>query len=537
MEFVYNQDEDGNTLDFYRRYSKSFPILAIITQGWHGDILEDTFDREQVLLITSHMATPHVYGTVHEPNEKTSHRTLSIPLNEDMLVTMVNKHFAKVGKEMQLREVLEKHKLPFMVKLTGIKTSSANHRFMKLLSVHHLVSMQGHFVNYVVNIYSLANAGPDINYDVMEPMAIKTLADAFDMNLSLSGDNKGMRSNAPPLPIPNRNQFVKQEATCAVERNTNIQNRPIPEIPPDIQNRPIPKIPPDIQNRPIPKIPPDIQNRPIPKIPPDIQNRPIPKIPPDIQNRPIPKTPPDIQNRPIPEIPPDYNLDSETEPNDSGWSSVPDSSTRKITVIDSRFKSLSPIPQNAPPPAVTQPPKSYRTEPAFGKSTVNMKNRPLPEIPKEVNDSISEHNPYRSGMSHQHSRNVAQAHHTTGRSKHSETFSHFPEAVRSAAGKSIRYTRRDNNIDNNSDHKERTQMHARSDPHNGLAVANLTVDDVTHWLRKLHLHEYIRTFKEQLIDGKLLCRLNERILIEEFRFSNTEAIRLMAFVREGHVPR
>ncbi|KAK3596637.1 hypothetical protein CHS0354_039815 [Potamilus streckersoni] len=431
-----------------------------------------------------------------------------------MLVTLVNKHFDQVGKQMQLREVLEKHKPPIMVKLTGLESSSTNRRFMKLLSVHHLVSMQGYFVNYgnvdpkqieiplylsemrlapltgikglsqtdflkychnlkkglsvetiikrnrkrVVNVYRSATDGPEINYDVMEPMAIKTLADAFDISLFVSGDDKNNLSNAPPPLVPKRNQFVNEEATSAKERNIHIQNRPIPEIPPD------------------------------------------------------------------------YNLDNGTEPKDSGWSSMPNSSPMNTAVAGSHFKNISPISQTASPPALTQPHESHKTKSTFGRSAVtHMKSRPLPEIPKEVHNSISEHKPVRSGMLPQHSRNIAQNHVITGRSKHLETLSHFPEAGRSAAVTPVRY--------NNSDDKKRSHMPARSDHHNGLPVANFTVDDVSHWLWKLHLHEYIRKFKEQLIDGKLLCRLDERILIEDFNFSNTEAIRLMAFVREGHVPR
>ncbi|KAL3891635.1 hypothetical protein ACJMK2_003887 [Sinanodonta woodiana] len=68
-------------------------------------------------------------------------------------------------------------------------------------------------------------------------------------------------------------------------------------------------------------------------------------------------------------------------------------------------------------------------------------------------------------------------------------------------------------------------------------VGTLKVGELGGWMEdKLRLGKYVARFAEELVDGALLVDLNENLLKEEFGFSPMEAKRLMKFAKEGHVP-
>lgn len=70
----------------------------------------------------------------------------------------------------------------------------------------------------------------------------------------------------------------------------------------------------------------------------------------------------------------------------------------------------------------------------------------------------------------------------------------------------------------------------------GDAVATLNMDEVGEYLKVLKLDKYVDIFKENLIDGQLLRELDKDILNESFGMKGLEVIRLMKFVKDGHVP-
>lgn len=67
-------------------------------------------------------------------------------------------------------------------------------------------------------------------------------------------------------------------------------------------------------------------------------------------------------------------------------------------------------------------------------------------------------------------------------------------------------------------------------------VKKLTIDEVANYLKMLNLHGYIVSFRQQLIDGRLLSELDKSILTHEFGMKTVEAIRLMNFVKDGYIP-
>lgn len=73
--------------------------------------------------------------------------------------------------------------------------------------------------------------------------------------------------------------------------------------------------------------------------------------------------------------------------------------------------------------------------------------------------------------------------------------------------------------------------------HNSDDVALLTVYEVTVYLKMLKLDDYINLFKEHMVDGNILLALDINILKEDFHMKRIEALRLIKFANEGHLPK
>lgn len=72
--------------------------------------------------------------------------------------------------------------------------------------------------------------------------------------------------------------------------------------------------------------------------------------------------------------------------------------------------------------------------------------------------------------------------------------------------------------------------------HSADDVALLTIGEVTEYMKLLKLDDYIDSFKEQMVDGNMLLALDKEILKEEFHMKGIEALRLIKFANEGHIP-
>ncbi|CAC5383733.1 unnamed protein product [Mytilus coruscus] len=68
-------------------------------------------------------------------------------------------------------------------------------------------------------------------------------------------------------------------------------------------------------------------------------------------------------------------------------------------------------------------------------------------------------------------------------------------------------------------------------------VSVKSVHDIQEILKTLNLSKYCKTFKKNLIDGTVLQELDEGSLKKDFKFMHVEAVRLMKYVRAGHIPK
>ncbi|VDI22689.1 Hypothetical predicted protein [Mytilus galloprovincialis] len=68
-------------------------------------------------------------------------------------------------------------------------------------------------------------------------------------------------------------------------------------------------------------------------------------------------------------------------------------------------------------------------------------------------------------------------------------------------------------------------------------VTEKSVQEILGILKTLNLSKYCKEFADQLVDGAVLQELNEEILRKDFKFMHVEAVRLMKYVRSGHIPK
>ncbi|OPL21276.1 hypothetical protein AM593_06587, partial [Mytilus galloprovincialis] len=67
-------------------------------------------------------------------------------------------------------------------------------------------------------------------------------------------------------------------------------------------------------------------------------------------------------------------------------------------------------------------------------------------------------------------------------------------------------------------------------------VTEKSVQEILGILKTLNLSKYCKDFADRLVDGAVLQELNIEILRKDFNFMHVEAVRLMKYVRSGHIP-
>ena len=56
-------------------------------------------------------------------------------------------------------------------------------------------------------------------------------------------------------------------------------------------------------------------------------------------------------------------------------------------------------------------------------------------------------------------------------------------------------------------------------------------------MKKLRLSKYTSLFEEQMVDGAILKEMDTELLKSDFGLTSIEAIRLVKFAKEGHIPK
>jgi hypothetical protein len=67
-------------------------------------------------------------------------------------------------------------------------------------------------------------------------------------------------------------------------------------------------------------------------------------------------------------------------------------------------------------------------------------------------------------------------------------------------------------------------------------VSDKSIVDITNILDKLNLSKYSEKFTEDMVDGMTLTGFTADELKNEYGMRHAEAVRLMNYVRRGHIP-
>lgn len=73
-------------------------------------------------------------------------------------------------------------------------------------------------------------------------------------------------------------------------------------------------------------------------------------------------------------------------------------------------------------------------------------------------------------------------------------------------------------------------------PPSHTGVKDMSVDEITYWMRRMNMAQYTDIFMINGIDGTLLKSLDEDILTREFGLTRFNAIKLLKFANEGYRP-
>ncbi|XP_063417956.1 uncharacterized protein LOC134700499 isoform X1 [Mytilus trossulus] len=95
--------------DFISKYHTKFPLLAVVTQGYHGNSDLDTFATGQVIRIHSVKAVPRVIGIIANDDCTRTTKALSLPLsaNRDIWIK------TSKGRRKSLAKITRKGLLPY----------------------------------------------------------------------------------------------------------------------------------------------------------------------------------------------------------------------------------------------------------------------------------------------------------------------------------------------------------------------------------------------------------------------------------------
>ena len=70
----------------------------------------------------------------------------------------------------------------------------------------------------------------------------------------------------------------------------------------------------------------------------------------------------------------------------------------------------------------------------------------------------------------------------------------------------------------------------------GSDQSYLSIEEIGDVLRRLHLAKHVQNFADEKVDSIILNDFDEDVLKEDFGFTRLETIRLMKYIKTGHIP-
>ncbi|XP_053406518.1 uncharacterized protein LOC123547941 [Mercenaria mercenaria] len=124
MQFI-TETSSYSVAKFYDLFQHKLPLVVMVTQGFHGDIIEDTFDREQVMVLCAISRQSRVVGIFTIGGQA---KRMSIP--EEYTEKLCTIKRGEVAKEDQLYKILQNHPLPTLVEFPKDRVLTVGNRSM-----------------------------------------------------------------------------------------------------------------------------------------------------------------------------------------------------------------------------------------------------------------------------------------------------------------------------------------------------------------------------------------------------------------------
>ncbi|KAL3891477.1 hypothetical protein ACJMK2_003739 [Sinanodonta woodiana] len=143
--------------EFFEKFKNEFPKVVMVEQGFDGEAVTDTFDRQQVIRVHTYVSQHSVMAVTL--NRKQLH--YSIPLDYPIKLCLKKRSKLKGKKEILLRKLIKKKKLPVEVQfannhivIVGSRSFNTN-SFPALRLVHTFeeIYLLGNFINNVVLLH------------------------------------------------------------------------------------------------------------------------------------------------------------------------------------------------------------------------------------------------------------------------------------------------------------------------------------------------------------------------------------------------
>ncbi|KAH3711600.1 uncharacterized protein LOC127858218 [Dreissena polymorpha] len=128
------ESTDYTVAEFYERFGKALPRLVMVTEGFFGDIIEDTFDRTMIIRIQTVSKQRRVVARADMGDHS---KLISIPITYPEKVCVVKKN--TLSTEQTIKAVLDGNSLPCHVQFPKDRTISVGGQ---TISTNHIPKLQ-----------------------------------------------------------------------------------------------------------------------------------------------------------------------------------------------------------------------------------------------------------------------------------------------------------------------------------------------------------------------------------------------------------
>ncbi|XP_060561658.1 uncharacterized protein LOC132721382 [Ruditapes philippinarum] len=494
---------------FFDLYQNRLPVVVMVTQGFCGNIIEDTFDREQVMIINAISRQERVLAKCVMHGIP---KLLSIP--EDYTEKLCIIKSGIVGAELSLYNILQSNSLPLWVQFPADRVLTVCN---KSINTNDIPPWQ--LTKRFDEVYFLANTIVDGQlWTEVIPVPLYLSKLSLSVVTGLKGqcidrwrvyfDHLVCKCLAIEYDQQFGNPNIAEYDQSSIHSTTKM-----PYCEPKLYSDIVRLVEgPPFKVTPHPCVPLRSDGKKDTNTKVSIQARPLPPLPDD-----IPKNKQHKSNQSdtteLSEkvsnmyITPEHQTEGDV--NKSSYFDIPKRSSSPEPDYDQREESVECKSANSKPPAPAPRYIYPKSAPYTLKQTTDYSNE---------NDSLNaKHSSFRKTDSNpQYDNDIPRATLKPKPRSHVQYPKEAPKIARpDRPNRPFEYR-----------HTKDTVMN----------VESLSIHEVTEYLKVLNLGQYAETFRNNMIDGMILIGLSEKMLREDFGMNGVEAFRLLKFAKEGYIP-